>query len=52
VGVSLAAIPLGLKLSDWLYQHSYAKDVQRVEAWIAALEGAGADGAGASGGAS
>ena len=44
VGVSLAAIPLGLKLSDWLYQHSYAKDVQRVEAWIAALEGAGADG--------
>lgn len=45
VGVSLAAIPLGLKLSDWLYQHSYAKDVQRVEAWIAALEDAGADGA-------
>ena len=41
VGVSLAAIPLGLKLSDWLYQHSYAKDVQRVEAWIAALEDAG-----------
>lgn len=47
VGVSLAAIPLGLKLSDWLYQHSYAKDVQRVEAWITALEGAGADCAGA-----
>ncbi len=43
VGVSLAAIPLGLKLSDWLYQHSYAKDVQRVEAWIAALEDLGAD---------
>lgn len=49
VGVSLAAIPLGLKLSDWLYQHSYAKDVQRVEAWIAALEDAGADGLGADG---
>lgn len=52
VGISLAVIPLGLKLSDWLYHHSYAKDVQRVEAWIASLEDAGANGAGAPGEAS
>lgn len=39
VGLSLAAVPLGLKLGDWFYKHSYAKDLQRVEAWIEELEG-------------
>jgi|GEM_PF-1331179 len=38
VGVSLAAVPLGLRFSDWLYKWSYARDLRRVEAWIEELE--------------
>lgn len=34
LGVTLAMMPLVVRLSRWLWKHSYQKDVNRLEAWL------------------
>ena len=41
LGVTLAIVPLALRLSRWMWKHSYQKDVQRLEAWLADLDDRG-----------
>lgn len=37
LGVTLAMMPLVVRLSRWMWKHSYQKDVQRLEEWVAEL---------------
>ena len=44
LGVTLALVPLTLRLSRWMWKHSYQKDVQRLEDWLAELDEPGEPG--------
>lgn len=37
LGVTLAMMPLAIRLTRWMWKHSYQKDVQRLEEWVAEL---------------
>jgi len=34
LGVTLAMMPLVVRLSRWMWKHSYQKDVNRLESWL------------------